>query len=73
MPATAWSQRRPLIGFASAAHVMPLLCVRRSAPGEVEAPSRPVHWVPSFRLLRVDTSKISQLSRRSILCLCCAS
>ena len=35
--------------FASAAHVILLLCVRRSAPGGVEAPSRPGHWEPDAR------------------------
>ena len=35
--------------FASTAHVILLLCVRRSAPGGVEAPSRPGHWEPDAR------------------------
>jgi hypothetical protein len=37
------AHRRSLILFASAAHVILLLCVRRSAPEGVEAPSRPGH------------------------------
>jgi hypothetical protein len=35
--------------FASAAHVILLLCVRRSAPEGVEASSRPGHWAPDAR------------------------
>ena len=35
--------------FASAAHVILTLCVRRSAPEGVEAPFRPGHWVPAAR------------------------
>ena len=51
------------------------LCVRRSAPEGVEGPSRPGHLGaghPYFRLFHVDANGISQVSRRSILCLCSA-
>src|SRR6516162_1854103 len=43
------AHRRSLILFASAAHVILTLCVRRSAPEGVEAPFRPGHWVPAAR------------------------
>jgi len=36
--------------FASTAHPILLLCVRRGAPGEVEVPSRPGLWVPAARI-----------------------
>jgi hypothetical protein len=48
------------------------LCVRRSAPEGWKPPPGPGVWItgrPSFRLLHVDASGISQVSRRSILCL----
>jgi hypothetical protein len=51
------------------------LCVRRSAPEGWKPPPGQGIWVtgrPSFRLLHVDASRISQVSRRSLLCLCSA-
>jgi hypothetical protein len=41
--------QRSLIGFASTAHAILLLCVRRSAPGGSKVPSRPGPWVPAAR------------------------
>ena len=63
-------------GFASAAHPIPpifvfaaaLLQGRRSLPG----PGFVCAGRPNFRLLRVDANGISQVSRRSFPCLCCA-
>jgi len=49
--------------------------VRRSAPARLEVPSRPGLWEPAARLSgfsRVDANGISQVSRRSFPCLCCA-
>jgi len=63
-------------GFARAAHPIPpafvfaaaLLQGRRSLPGQgFERTGR-----PAFRLLSVDAYGISQVSRRSFPCLCCA-
>ena len=36
--------------FASTAHAILLLCVRRSAPEELKVPSRPGPWVPAARI-----------------------
>ena len=68
--------QRSLICFASAAHGLPPQFVsRRSAPGRSEVPPRPGFLVsrhPNYPALPyVDATGISQVSRRSIPCLCC--
>ena len=66
---------RSLIGFASGVHVTLLgSCLAACAPGRSEGASRAgVIVQPATRLpasSHVDVSGISQVSRRSILCLC---
>jgi len=68
--------QRPLIWFASAVHGLPPRFVSRlGAPGSSEVSSRPgllVSRCPNFPAHHyVDATGISQVSRRSIPCLCC--
>src|SRR5215468_9950307 len=68
--------QRSLIWFASAAHGLPPRFVsRRGAPGRSEVSPRPGLLVSrrpnSPAPYYVDTAGLSQVSRRSIPCLCC--
>jgi hypothetical protein len=63
-------------GFVSAAHpIPPFSCSAAALPEgrrSLQGPGFERTGRPSFRLLRVDANGISQVSRRSFPCLCCA-